>query len=106
MLEELIQLQERFQPFLRNRDYTFIGPEDQSLFEPFMNRANDLAPIVGIIRESRHFLNNKTTAIQALDVLPEDAQLRIYVVDGSIENVLLHDTIENYCKRHDIEFEI
>lgn len=106
MLEELIQLQNRFQPFLRNRDYTFIGPEDQSLLEPFMRRANDLAPIVSIAREIRHFLNNREAAIQALGALPADTQLRIYVVDGRSDDILLLDTIENYCANNKIEFVI
>lgn len=106
MLKELIQLQDRFQPFLRNRDYTFIGPEDQSLLEPFMRRANDLAPIVSFNRELRHFLNNRAAAIQALEVLPANTPLRIYVVDGTTEDFLFHDTLENYCANHNIEFNI
>jgi hypothetical protein len=106
MLEELIQLQERFQPFLINYDFTFIGPEDPSLLEPFMSRANDLAPLVSINRELRHFLNNRKAAIQALGVLPLNTQLRIYVVDGNFDDMLIHTTIENYCANINIEFEI
>lgn len=106
MVEELIQLQDRFQPFLRNNDYTFIGPVKQNLLELFMRRANELAPIVNIDRELRHFLNHRTAALQALHVLPAGTQLRIYVVDGGTDNIFLHDTIENYCANHKIEFKI
>ena len=106
MLEKLIQLQDRFQPFLKDRDYSFIGPVDQSLLEPFMRRANDLAPIVSINREVRHFLSHRAATLQALDIFPTKTQLRIYIVDGRSDDILLHDTIENYCTKHNIEFEI
>ena len=106
MIEELIQIQDRFQPLLRDQDYTFIGPEDHNLLEPFMRRANDLAPVVDINRELRHFLDNRETAIQALDILPADSKLRIYVVNGQFDEMLFHHTIENYCIEHNIDFEV
>lgn len=106
MFKELIQIQDRFQPLLRDQDYSFIGPEDQGLLEAFMRRANELAPVVDISRELRHFLDNKETAIQALDVLPADTKLRIYVVSGRVDEMLFHHTIENYCKEHNIDFKL
>ena len=103
-LKELINLQERFQPYLLNDDYTFIGPANQDLLEPFMKTANNLAPIVEFERKFEHFLGNKEAAITALSVLPPNTQLRIYVIHNRSESMLLHDTIEGYCKENKINF--
>jgi|SRR5580698_5808786 hypothetical protein len=108
MLQQLIELEERFQPYLRNNDYTFIGPADPALLQPFMARANNLAPIVAILRSIHHFLSYRDATRQALAVLPAGTPLRIFVVTYTApphDNMLLHNTIEGYCQEHHIDFQ-
>jgi hypothetical protein len=108
MLQELIELEERFKPYLLNNDYTFIGPADQNLFEPFMRRANNLAPVVSILRSIHHFLSDKEATRQALSSLPAGTPLRIFVVTHTpqpYDNMLLHDTIEGYVQKNNIDFQ-
>jgi hypothetical protein len=106
MLQDLIDLEERFQPYLLNNDYTFIGPVDQQLLNPFISRANDLAPIVSILRTVHHALSHKQSTRHALAVLPPNAELRIYVVYRSLDNdsLLIHGTIEGYCQKNKFDF--
>jgi hypothetical protein len=101
-LNELIELQAKLEPCLLLDDYSFIGPENQNLLNQFTNRVNDFAPIVSFNRELRHFLGNKEAVLAALPYLPHGTELRIYVINGKVDNVLLHDTIESYCKRNNI----
>jgi hypothetical protein len=104
-LQQLIESEEKFQPYLKNNDFTFIGPEDQNLFEPFMKAANNLAPVVSISRRFRDFLGNPEATRRALGVLAPGAKLRIYVIDGSTESALLYDTIPGYCNTNRISFD-
>ena len=104
MLEELIPLEDSFQPYLLNGDYTFIGPSDTALLEPFMKQANAFAPVVAITRKLRHFLGNKNATRRALEVLPAGTPLRIYVITQTSGDNLFHNTIEGYCDRNHINF--
>jgi len=104
MIDDLIELQERFQPYLLDNDFTFIGPTDTQFLERFMKRANDLAPVVGLARRLRDFLGNREATSGALNVLPEGSPLRIYVVIGNVDDNLFHDTIEHYCITNGIDF--
>ena len=108
MLEQLIMLDDGFQPFLRHGDYTFIGPVNQDLMRQFMLRANDFAPARGIFRSIHDALSNRAATRAALAVLPNNTELRIYVIgrfqgDGDI---LGHTTIEDYCRNHNIDFNV
>lgn len=105
-LDELIEIQKRFQPYLLNQDYTFIGPDNGNLLEPFMQRANEIAPVVGLIRETKHILGNQEATLKALSIFPDDTKLRVYIVNGKSDAYLLHSTIEDYCADNNIEFEI
>jgi hypothetical protein len=108
MLQELIELEDRFQPYLLNNDYTFIGPVDQQLLEPFMRRANNLAPVISMSRSLHDFLSDKDATRQALAVLPPGTPLRIFVVTYTPpprDSFLLHSTIEGYCQEHHIDFQ-
>jgi len=106
MLQQLIEREERFQPYLLNNDYTFIGPSNPDLLTRFIDRANNLAPVVAISRSIHHALSHKQATRQALGVLPSDTELRIYVVSRTAgEGFLVQGTIEDYCDRHNITFE-
>ena len=108
MLQQLIELEDRFQPYLLNDDYTYIGPVDGQLWEPFFNRANDLAPVVAILRSVHHVLSHKDATRQALASLPADSALRIFVISRTpppYDTMLLHDTIEGYCQKNHIDFQ-
>src|SRR5689334_14392783 len=103
MLNELIELEDKFQSYLMGGDYTFIGPVDQALLPPFIKMANQLAPITGWFRTIHHALGHKPSVRQAANALPTDAQLRIYVVTPTRhDGMLLHDTIEGYCNKNNI----
>ena len=101
-LKEVIELQAKLEPYLLPDDYSFIGPENQNLLNQFTNRVNDFAPIVSFNREFRDFLGNKQAVSAALPYLPHGTKLRIYVINGEGDNILLHDTVESYCKRNNI----
>jgi hypothetical protein len=108
MLQQLIELEDRFQPYLLNDDYTFIGPADQNLFKPFMRRANDIAPVVSFSRSIHDALSDQDATRQAAASLPAGTPLRIFVIQrtsGRYEDMLLHDTIEGYCQKNNIDFQ-
>lgn len=104
-MEELEELEERFQPFLRENDYTFIGPVDMNLMENFIRTANMLVPVVGINRSVHHALSHRDATRAALNNLPQGSELRIFVVLNEAEDFLFHATIEEYCDRFNIDFE-
>lgn len=104
MLEELITEEKKFQPYLLNKDYTFIGPTDQSLFESFIKNANKFAPTVSILRSIHHVLSHKESVRKAINFLPPGTLLRIFVVTPTSGNILLHSDIENYCRKNNINY--
>ncbi len=105
MLQDLIVDEEKFQPYLLENDYTFIGPVDQELFKPFFQTANNFAPVVSIIRSIHHVLSHKESVRKALGLLPPNTPLRIFVVTPARGDVLLHSDIEGYCKRNNIDYQ-
>lgn len=106
MNEEVFELEERFQPYLLNNDYTFVGPVDQHLLEPFVENANMIAPVVAISRELRHALGNKDATLRACRLLPAGTPLRVYIVIENDYDILAHSDIEEYCRRNKIDFQI
>ena len=103
-----MELEERFQPYLLNNDYTFIGPVDSKFSAAFMKRANDLAPVVSFSRSLHDVLSDKDAARGALAILPPGTPLRIFVVSHTsppYDNMLLHDTIEGYVQKNNIDFQ-
>jgi len=104
MLQELIALEEKFQPFLLKKDYTFIGPVDQNLFKPFFSNANNFAPVVSFSRSIHHVLSHKESVRKAIALLPTGTPMRIFVVTPARGDILLHSDIEGYCKRNNINF--
>ncbi|MCV2486960.1 hypothetical protein OD917_18660 [Flavobacterium sp. SH_e] len=106
MNEKVFKLEQRFQPYLLNNDYTFVGPENQNLLESFVQNANVIAPVVAISRELRHALGNKEATLQACRLLPVGTPLRVYIVIENDYDMLVHADIEEYCKRNKIDFQI
>lgn len=104
MLEQLLSEEQKFQPYLLEGHYTFIGPEDQNLLGQFIERANWLAPIVAISRTVHHALSHKDSTINALQVFPQNTQLRIYVVIPTNSPILFHSNIEEYCNQNNITY--
>ena len=105
-MDELIELEERFQPYLQNNDYTFIGPVNSDLMQGFISTANMLAPVVAISRSIHHALSHQQSVRRALGTLPVNTNLRIYVVVNRASDMLIHATIEEYCDRNNIDFSI
>ncbi|WP_405266291.1 hypothetical protein [Cellulophaga sp. Ld12] len=103
-MEDLIELEERFQPFLQSNDYTFIGPMDMALMENFMRQVNLSAPVIGLGRTIHDALSHKPSVHSTLLTLPLNTALRIYVVINEGNN-LIHATIEDYCERFGLDFE-
>lgn len=103
-LEQLIEEQAKFEPYLKDTDYTFIGPVNQNLFEPFMKNANLIAPMKGFPRKIKDFLSNKDAILKAIALLPPQTELRIYVITDRSNDILFHSTIEEYCKRQNIKY--
>ncbi|SIS68781.1 hypothetical protein SAMN05421789_104217 [Kaistella chaponensis] len=103
-IENLIEEQSKFEPYLKDTDYTFIGPVDQNLFEPFMKNANLIAPIKGYSRKIKDFMSDKSAVSTALALLPIGTELRIYVIIDKSEDILFHSTIEEYCERMKITY--
>lgn len=106
MNEEVFELEQRFQPFLLRNDYTFVGPIDQNLFEPFMKNANLIAPVVAFSRSIHHALSNKQATLQACRLLPKNTALRVYVIISNDYDMLVHADIEEYCRRNKVDFKI
>jgi hypothetical protein len=102
MLEELLNEEQKFQPYLLKGHYTFIGPENQNLLGKFIEQANLLAPIIAISRTVHHALSHKNSTINALQVLPPKTKLRIYIVIPTTSPILFHSNIEEYCNQNNI----
>lgn len=103
MLQKLIELERKFQPFLLGNDYTFIGPIDATQFEAFVQAANNLAPAVGFSRSIHHVLSNKQATWTALQSFL-NSPLQVFVISATSPSILVHATIEDYCLTHNITF--
>lgn len=104
MLQELLDIQERLEPHLLPGYYSFIGPVNQNHFEPFMRTANNIAPVVAFSRSIHHVLSNKQAVQMALGIFSANEPLRLYVVQRGQGDILLHDTVEGYCEKNNIDF--
>lgn len=107
MREEILELDNRFQPYLQGKDYTFVGPVDTSLFKPFFLKVGDFAPGPLFDGTLHHQLSNKEAVAKALDYLPNNTPLRVYVVlrEGIGRSAdLVHASIEIYCRDKGIDF--
>ncbi|MDO5980566.1 hypothetical protein [Flavivirga spongiicola] len=103
-MEDLIEIEDRFQSYLQKNDYTFIGPVNTNLFQGFAKNVNMLAPVVAISRSIHHALSHTASVRRALNSLQTGTELRIYVVIREHDSALIHATIEDYCETYKIEF--
>lgn len=106
MKVELFEIEERFQPFLLNKDYTFVGPVNPQILTKFYEIVNKLAPTIAISRLIHHALINKNSVKQALSFFPEDTELKIYVVVSNGSRNIVFTSIQEYCEKNKIEFTI
>lgn len=107
MLQELIALEEKFSPYLIKQDYTFIGPNiNDPLFDPFIKEVNLKAPVKGWSRSIHDTLSHRESVRATLNQLPAGTALRLYIIPSPelSEGMLMHSTIEEYCKRNNIDF--
>lgn len=105
MLDNLIALDNVFQGYLRPNDYTFIGPSDERLLKVFINNANQFVPKKIFGRTIHYVLSNQYATRTAARLLPQNIQLKIYVVTRiNNDNFLVRSTIEEYCQRFHIDF--
>lgn len=104
MLEDLIQLEDSFQPYLLKGAYTFIGPSDFTTLQRFIKRVNDVAPANPFDRSIHSVLSNKAVVRKVLGTVSPNTELRIYVIPKTSEDVLVYATIEEYCDRNHITF--
>lgn len=104
MYDDIFTLEQKFQPYLLNNDYTFVGPVDEDLFDNFIQNANQINASKEIFYTTNCTLSNTEVTRKALQMLPNDAPIRVYVIVNT--KILLHATIEKYCKRNSIEFKI
>lgn len=101
-LQELQEEQSKFEDKIAENDYVFIGPEDLDLMEDFMKTANNNAPIIAQTRQLHHFLDHKPSILKAIESLPKNTTLRLYIASKSPLPMLIHYTIEEYCEKHNI----
>lgn len=105
MLKDLIKEQEKFSPFLRGRDYTFIGPSDPNLFDQFCRIVNDYAPVTGFNRSIHDALSHEKSVSVALQHFPQNIELKIYVISRVDDSMLLFSDIHLYCQRNNLSYE-
>ena len=106
MTDYIFYLEKEFQPYLLEGFYTFIGPANQELLGDFTSVVNLVAPANNSARTINNALSNKSAVKQVLSALYQDADLKVYVVEGSIPHGLVYTTIEEYCERFTIEFRL
>jgi len=104
MIEEIITLEEQFQPYLQTGDYTFIGPADEQLFEEFIKTVTLIAPVITTSGSVHDALSNKMAVKHIITRLPKIKETRVYIMAGKGPEVLQHTTIEEYCLANDIRF--
>lgn len=102
MHDDIFTLEQKFQPYLLNNDYTFVGPADTDLLDNFIQIANQINAAEKKFYTTNCTLSNSEITRKALQILPNSAAIRVYVIVNT--KILLHDTIEKYCKRNNIEF--
>jgi hypothetical protein len=105
MNDQIFELEEKFQPFLLKNDYTFIGPIDIDLLQQFIMTTNRIAPKIAILCKVHQALSNKNSIRKAILTLPLNTELRVYVIISNGYRDLFHTTIEEYCKKNNIDFE-
>jgi len=104
MNDYIFNLEKEFQAYLPEGYYTFIGPADQGLLGDFTSVVNLIAPVSNVTRTINNTLSNKKAVKQVLSALYQDADLKVYVVEGDSPFGLVYTTVEDYCAKADITF--
>jgi len=104
MNDYIFNLEKEFQPYLPEGYYTFIGPANQELLGDFTSVVNLVAPTNNVARTINNNLTNKKVVKQVLSALYQDAELKVYVVEGESPYGFVYTTVEEYCERTDIHF--
>lgn len=104
MLEEIILEEQNFQRYLLANHYSFIGPDNPNLFESFIQHSNLIAPNFGLGGTIHNVLSHKNTTITALEILPQNTQLRVYIIIPNSSQILFHSSIPEYCNQNNIVY--
>ncbi len=102
MHQDLVDKQEKLQPYLKEGFYSFIGPFDQSLLEPFIKAANIVASKISFTSTIHQVLSKKKVIQKTLEGFP-NIPLRIYVFQVVDANFYFDDTMEGYCEKNNID---
>ena len=106
MKNELIELQEKFRPYLRNGDYSFIAPIDNDNYDRFLYNVTEIAPGQLFNKSIHNALSNEDATTKALEQIPNSIPVQIYVVTRfeNDNDIIAKSTIEEYCESHKIKF--
>lgn len=103
--EEAFKQEDDFQPYLLKNHYTFIGPENEDLFEDFYRTANKIAPPNPFSRSMHEVLSNKHVVKTAIKYLSKGTPLKVYVMIRQVNpDILIHASIEDYCDRFKVDY--
>ncbi|MBX9782877.1 MAG: hypothetical protein K2X48_06275 [Chitinophagaceae bacterium] len=78
----------------------------KTFFKPFFQTANNFAPVVSVLRSIHHVLSDRESVRKAISFLPAGTLLRVFVVTPARGDVLLHSSIEGYCKKNNINYPV
>lgn len=101
MTQNVFELEDNFQQYLRKGDYTFVGPVNQNLLEDFIKAVNLVAPVVSFNRTIHDALSNREAVRLVLSQNP-NLEKRIYAIINEDTQILIHATPEEYCERLNI----
>lgn len=79
MNNDVFTLEQKFQPYLLNNDYTFVGPVDVDVFDSFIKIAHKINAIKKPLYTTNCTLSNTKITRKALQLLPTNAPIRVYV---------------------------
>lgn len=99
-LTQLEEIERRFQPFLQEDCYTFIGPvEDMEGFLKHVHLNSDYPDIRG-------GLEDKDFVRECLGVFPVGTGMDIYVVyDHGDDSFFFYERLEQYIRLKNVEFD-
>ena len=103
MNEKIFAQEEDFQPYLLENHYTFVAPINGDLLDKFIKITNEIAP-PNVFHTIHNVLSNRNATKKALEFLPPDTQLRVYVIIPNNDTFLIHATIDDYCKRYNVDY--
>lgn len=106
MIDQLLEKECTFQPYLKKNKYTFIGPANHlQEYIKLVHEQNTIAAETGDLHSS---LKNKACIRKALAKLPDDTALTIYVATESndVATWVPAWEINDYYKTRNIDFRL